>query len=69
MEYLQRTEEFCTDVCCSLARCCLTPYVPKTEDTKQKKTRIIRVCQKRYPWMEEEQVEDILDSVCWLSNR
>lgn len=69
MEYLEEAEEFCTDVCCCFAECIDVPFVPSGEKYQRNVNRIVQVCQKRYPWMETEQIQELLNTVCWLSNR
>ncbi|MFG6357244.1 MAG: hypothetical protein K1W26_10565 [Acetatifactor sp.] len=69
IDYLKETERFCEDVCCCLSRCIDVPFVPPAEEEQQRAARVKQVCLKRYPWMEEEQIEELLNTVCWLSNR
>lgn len=69
IQYLDAAEQFCRSVSSCFASCCRTPFIPRTEEGSRNMARVIQVCQNRYAWMSREQIEYILSSVCWLSNR
>ncbi len=69
LKYLDAAERYCEDVSSWFSRQYGTPFVPESEKAQQDALRVVEVCQKKYTWLQDEQVRYILESVCGQSNR
>lgn len=69
LEYLDTAESYCEDVCDPFSEKYGVPFVPRSEEAQQDVSRIVKLCQKKYTWLQEEQIRQILETTCWLSNR